>query len=93
MYVCTNLLLLLLLYNACNFHLQSRWINKQRLLVFASRGITYRDRHLMEDIRGMLAHARSDSKMEKKDNLTVINEVRLMYTEINDTQHTPNNLQ
>lgn len=60
-----------------NMYSQARWTNKQRLLVFASRGITYRDRHLMEDIRGMMAHARSDSKMEKKDNLSVVNEVWL----------------
>lgn len=67
---------------------QKRWINRQRLLIFASRGITYRDRHLMNSFKGMLAHSKQECKFEKKDNLAVINEIaemkncnRVMYFE------------
>ncbi|KAG8225302.1 hypothetical protein J437_LFUL001916 [Ladona fulva] len=52
-----------------------KWTNKQRVLVFATRGISHRDRHLMEDIRSLLPHAKPDSKMEKKDSLFVVNEI------------------
>lgn len=54
---------------------KTKWINKQRVMVFASRGITFRDRHLMVNIRTLLPHAKPESKMEKKDTLDVINEV------------------
>ena len=50
-------------------------MNKQRVLVFASRGITFRDRHLMEDIRSLLPHSKSEAKKERKDDLNAINEV------------------
>eukprot|EP00954_Amorphochlora_amoebiformis_P022188 1351554-Amorphochlora_amoeboformis.AAC.2 len=33
-----------------------KYVNKQRTLVFASRGITYRDRHFMADLRDLLPH-------------------------------------
>ncbi|XP_071444067.1 ribosome biogenesis protein BRX1 homolog [Hetaerina americana] len=52
-----------------------KWTNKQRVLVFSTRGISYRDRHLMEDLKTLLPHARPDSKMEKKDSLFVVNEI------------------
>merc|ERR1739838_1203909 len=44
---------------------KGKWINKQRLLIFAARGATYRDRHLMEDIRTLLPHSKSESKKGK----------------------------
>lgn len=50
----------------------------QRLLIFASRGITYRDRHLMNSFRTMLAHSKEECKFEKKDSLLAINEVAEM---------------
>ncbi|KAJ1531723.1 hypothetical protein ONE63_000389 [Megalurothrips usitatus] len=53
---------------------KSKWINRQRVLVFAARGISNRDRHLMMDLRTLLPHCRTENKMEKK-NLFVINEV------------------
>uniref|UniRef100_T1JIK2 Ribosome biogenesis protein BRX1 homolog n=1 Tax=Strigamia maritima TaxID=126957 RepID=T1JIK2_STRMM len=52
-----------------------RWINRQRVLVFAARGITYRARHLMNNIRTLLPHSKSDTKMEKKDSLSAINQI------------------
>ncbi|OQR73978.1 ribosome biogenesis protein BRX1-like [Tropilaelaps mercedesae] len=55
-----------------------KWTNKQRLLIFASRGITYRDRHLMNSLRSLLAHSKEEVKFEKKDNLAAINEIAEM---------------
>eukprot|EP01095_Lingulamoeba_sp_RSL-Kostka_P004289 TRINITY_DN1538_c2_g2_i1.p1 TRINITY_DN1538_c2_g2~~TRINITY_DN1538_c2_g2_i1.p1 ORF type:complete len:294 (+),score=66.80 TRINITY_DN1538_c2_g2_i1:70-951(+) len=52
-----------------------RYLNKQRTLVFCSRGITSRYRHLMQDIRMLLPHSKKDSKLDQKDKLDVINEV------------------
>lgn len=40
---------------------------KQRLLVFAARGINHRDRHLMNNLREMLPHSKSEVKVEAKD--------------------------
>lgn len=52
-----------------------RWINKQRVLIFASRGISFTDRHLMKNLLNMLPHSRPGTKMERKDTLTVVNEI------------------
>jgi len=52
-----------------------KWTNKQRVLVFAARGITHRDRHLMTDLQDFMPHSKSESKFERKDPLYVINEI------------------
>jgi ribosome biogenesis protein BRX1 len=39
------------------------YINKQRVLVFCSRGITTRYRHLMDDFRKLLPHHKKDVKV------------------------------
>lgn len=54
---------------------KSNWINKERVLIFASRGISHRDRHLMLDLRKMMPHSKSESKMDRKDKLFVVNEM------------------
>lgn len=54
---------------------QKKWKNKERVLVFCSRGVTYRARHLMNDLRTLLPHSRKDTKLDRKDKLPVINEV------------------
>lgn len=41
----------------------NKYINKQRVLVFSSRGITTRYRHLMDDIRKLLPHHKKDVKV------------------------------
>ena len=42
----------------------------------ALRGGTKLHRHLMEDIRNLLPHAKRDNKIEKKNNnLSIINEI------------------
>lgn len=51
------------------------WSNRNRVLIFACRGISKRDRHLMQDIITMLPHARTESKMERRKDLVVVNEI------------------
>lgn len=52
-----------------------KWINKQRVLVFCQRGINFRARHLMLDLRTLMPHARADNKLDRKDRLSIVNEV------------------
>lgn len=49
--------------------------NKQRTLIFCSRGVTTRFRHLMEDLRSLLPHMRREVKHDTKRNLHEINEM------------------
>lgn len=42
------------------------YVNKQRTLVFSTRGILHRDRHLMTDLRDLLPHSRKDVKFDLK---------------------------
>ncbi|KAJ6217220.1 hypothetical protein RDWZM_008377 [Blomia tropicalis] len=53
----------------------SKWINKQRVMVVASRGITYRDRHLMNDLKKMMPHSKSEPKVDTKDPKLALNEM------------------
>jgi ribosome biogenesis protein BRX1 len=53
----------------------SKYINKQRTLVFASRGISHRDRHFMKDMADLLPHSKRDAKFDAKDKLFAVNEV------------------
>jgi len=64
-----------LLADASYIQKDTRWRNKQRTLVFASRGVTSRFRHLCEDVRKLLPHHKTEPKFEKKSNLHEINEV------------------
>ena len=43
----------------------------QRVLVLSSRGLNARDRHLMEDVRALLPHAKKDAKLDTKQRLQV----------------------
>nr|CAG4638506.1 EOG090X07MB [Cyclestheria hislopi] len=54
---------------------KAKWTNKQRIMVMAARGITFRDRHLMVDVREMMPHSKTESKMERKEPLFVLNEI------------------
>ncbi len=38
---------------------QGKWTNKERVLVFSSRGISFRTRHLMMDLRTMMPHSKA----------------------------------
>ncbi|XP_067935786.1 ribosome biogenesis protein BRX1 homolog [Watersipora subatra] len=57
---------------------KGRWSNKERVLVFSSRGIGHRERHLMTDLRALMPHSKPDSKMEKSEKLLEINEIAEM---------------
>uniref|UniRef100_A0A8B9S8U2 Ribosome biogenesis protein BRX1 homolog n=1 Tax=Apteryx owenii TaxID=8824 RepID=A0A8B9S8U2_APTOW len=54
---------------------QGKWKNKERVLIFSSRGINFRTRHLMQDLRTLMPHSKADTKMDRKDKLFIINEV------------------
>ncbi|XP_076041687.1 ribosome biogenesis protein BRX1 homolog [Oratosquilla oratoria] len=54
---------------------KAKWINKQRVLVFGGRGMYYRYRHLMEDIRALMPHSKTEPKMERRDDMRIINEI------------------
>ncbi|WFD00800.1 Ribosome biogenesis protein brx1 [Malassezia yamatoensis] len=49
--------------------------NKQRVLVLPSRGVTTRMRHLVNDIEALLPHAKKDSKLDSKSDLSILNEL------------------
>lgn len=51
------------------------YVNKQRVLVFCSRGVTARSRHLLEDIRKLLPHHKKEVKLDSKDDLRNVNEI------------------
>ncbi|KAJ0398196.1 hypothetical protein ATCC90586_001559 [Pythium insidiosum] len=53
----------------------SGYINKQRVLVFSSRGITTRYRHFLDDLRKLLPHHKREVKLDAKDTLHVVNEI------------------
>lgn len=48
------------------------------MLVLGSRGISHLHRHLMEDLKTLMPHAKADSKMQRKESLFVVNEVAEM---------------
>lgn len=43
--------------------------------MFGARGISYRDRHLMKDLKTLMPHHRTESKMERSKSLSIINEM------------------
>ncbi|RSL82123.1 Ribosome biogenesis protein BRX1 [Fusarium floridanum] len=53
--------------------------NKQRVLILSSRGVTFRHRHLLNDIASMLPHSRKDAKFDSKTKLYELNELAEMY--------------
>ncbi|EAZ62901.1 RNA-binding protein required for biogenesis of the ribosomal 60S subunit [Scheffersomyces stipitis CBS 6054] len=58
---------------------KTKHINRQRLLVISSRGVTYRHRHLISDLLALLPHARKEPKFDSKKNLYQLNEVAELY--------------
>lgn len=49
--------------------------NKEQILIFSSRGIYFRTRHLMQDLRMLMPHSKTGTKIDSKDKLFVINVV------------------
>ena len=54
---------------------ETRWTNKQRVLVFSSRGSSPRYRHLMEDFKAMMPHSKSEPKFDKNLDMKEINDI------------------
>uniref|UniRef100_A0A7S1MGW8 Brix domain-containing protein n=1 Tax=Alexandrium catenella TaxID=2925 RepID=A0A7S1MGW8_ALECA len=64
-----------LLADAAYIQKETRWRNKQRTLIFQSRGVTAQFRHLAEDFKKLLPHHKSEPKFEKREKLHEINEI------------------
>ncbi|SGZ54939.1 CIC11C00000000601 [Sungouiella intermedia] len=58
---------------------KTKHINRQRVLVISSRGVTYRHRHLINDLTSLMPHARKEPKFDSKKNLYQLNEVAELY--------------
>ncbi|GAB1608364.1 ribosome biogenesis protein BRX1 homolog [Argonauta hians] len=54
---------------------KSKWINKQRVLVLATRGIMAQARHLMNDMKRLMPHCKREPKMNCKDDIPAVNQV------------------
>lgn len=54
-------------------------VNRQRVLLISSRGITYRHRHLISDLQALLPHARKEPKLDTKKTLYELNEIAELY--------------
>jgi ribosome biogenesis protein BRX1 len=53
--------------------------NKQKVLILSSRGVTYRHRHLLNDLHSLLPHSRKDVKLDTKTKLYQLNELAELY--------------
>ena len=53
-------------------------MNRQRLLILCSRGMTARNRYFIKDLIEMMPHSKTESKFELKSKLTAISEVNDM---------------
>lgn len=58
---------------------KEKHMNRQRVLVISSRGVTYRHRHLIQDLTSLMPHARKEPKFDSKKNLHQLNEVAELY--------------
>ncbi|KAK4548523.1 hypothetical protein LTR36_009433 [Oleoguttula mirabilis] len=58
---------------------ESRPKNRQKLLLVSSRGVTFRQRHLLGDLNSLLPHSRKDAKLDTKSNLHQLNELADLY--------------
>ncbi|EEB07423.1 ribosome biogenesis protein BRX1 [Schizosaccharomyces japonicus yFS275] len=52
---------------------------KQKVLILSSRGVTYRQRHLLNDLVALMPHCKKDSKFDSKDRLYELNELAELY--------------
>ena len=54
---------------------ETRWTNKQRILVFSSKGSGPRFKHLMEDFKDMMPHSKSEPKFDKTMDMGEIRDI------------------
>lgn len=43
------------------------WRNRNRTLIVCSRGVNHKQRHLVEDMEGLLPHGKKEAKIEKHE--------------------------
>ncbi|CAF1422444.1 unnamed protein product [Rotaria sordida] len=55
--------------------MKNSWINKQRVLIFSSRGISYLGRHIMKNLRSIMAHSKNEPKAELRKDYSILNEI------------------
>lgn len=58
---------------------EKQFMNKQRTLLISSRGVTYRHRHLIQDLNSLLPHSRKEPKLDTKKDLGQLNEIAELY--------------
>ena len=51
------------------------YVNKQRVLIIASRGITARHRYFLDDLRKIIPHHKRDNKLDSKGDINALNEI------------------
>ena len=56
-----------------------QFMNKQRTLLISSRGVTFRHRHLIQDLYSLLPHSRKEPKLDTKKDLGQLNEIAELY--------------
>ena len=54
---------------------KGRWKNKQKVLVFCSRGIPFKGRHLIKNLMDLMPHSKTDVKLDQKHDILEINEI------------------
>lgn len=55
-----------------------KYTNKKRILIISSRGITARYRHLLEDLKKLIPHHKTDNKLDDKGDIHAVNEIAEM---------------
>ncbi|KZM19476.1 Ribosome biogenesis protein brx1 [Ascochyta rabiei] len=53
--------------------------NRQRVLILSSRGVTFRHRHLLQDLYSLMPHSRKEAKFDSKTKLYQLNEMAELY--------------
>lgn len=71
----------------------NKWVNKQRLLLVSSRGVSYLARHIIQNLKTLMPHTRTDSKFNRKHGLMELGEIadirncnKVMYVEMHKKQ-------
>jgi len=54
-------------------------VNRQRVLLISSRGVTFRHRHLLNDLHALLPQSRKEPKLDTKKSLYELNELADLY--------------
>ncbi|KAI9661388.1 MAG: Ribosome biogenesis protein brx1 [Alyxoria varia] len=52
---------------------------RQKVLMLTSRGVSYRHRHLLNDLNALLPHSRKEAKLDTKSRLYQLNELAELY--------------